>query len=314
MTDQTPPERTRQNRRRTDREPSSDATRPVALAVDDDASYLKLLVRQLEALGFSVVSATDGEAAIALCATHDPDLLVLDYQMPGLDGFETLDRVRAISPQPYSILLTANESLNLRIEAFSRGFDDFITKTAGNAEILGKLNSARRMLSLQRRLKEENSELMRIAVTDQLTGLSNRLYLFSRARAIAAAQLRLNVIVFDLAGFAEINGTYGQLFGDRILADVGALFRQNVRSTDVVSRLGGDEFVLLVPDEDESLARGVAGRLGRAIEQLEWKISGDTVRVRCRWGLASAVGRELSFPELLAACDRSLTEAHDQER
>lgn len=314
MADQALPERTRQNRRKADREPSPETSRPVALAVDDDASYLRLLVRQLDALGFTVVSAEDGEAAVAQCTVNDPDLLVLDYQMPGLNGFETLDRIRAISRQPYSILLTASESLNLRIEAFSRGFDDFISKTAGAEEILGKLNSARRMLSLQRRLKEENSELMRIAVTDQLTGLSNRLYLFSRARAISAAQLRLNVAVFDIEHFAEINGTYGQLFGDRILADLGAVFRQNVRSTDVVSRLGGDEFVLLVADEEESVARGVASRLAANIEKLEWKVSGDSVRVRCRWGLASAIGREMSFPELLAACDRSLNADSDQER
>ena len=296
----------RQNRRRSDRDPSVDAARPVALAVDDDASYLKLLVRQLENLGFIVLSAESGAAAVELCRSNDLDLLVLDYQMPELDGFATLDRIRAVTKQPYSILLTANESLNLRIEAFSRGFDDFIGKTAGIEEIVAKLNSARRMLSLQRQLKDENSELMRIAVTDQLTGLSNRLYLFSRARAISATQGRLNVIVFDLLGFSDINGTYGQLFGDRVLADVGALFRRSVRSTDVASRLGGDEFVLLVPDAEESVARRVSSRLAESIEKLEWKVSGDTVRVRCRWGMASSIGREMSFPEMLAECDRDL--------
>lgn len=294
------------NRRKTDREPTANHARPAALAVDDDPSYLRLIRRQLESIGFDVSTAEDGEEGAKLCATRDFDLVLLDLHMPGLDGFETLDRIRARREQPYSILLTANDALDVRITAFSRGFDDFISKQSGPEEILAKLNAARRMLSIHRRLKDENSELMQLAITDQLTGLANRLYLFSRARSISASATRLNVIVFDIDGFGAINEQFGKLFGDRILADIGALFRRSVRSTDVASRLGGDEFVLLVPELTESEAASVAARHENAMESLEWRISGETVRIRCSWGIASSEGRARNLPEILAACDQEL--------
>lgn len=298
-----------QNRRRTDKgNASADAVRPRALAVDDDTSYLRLLERQLSNLGFATTSATGGAEAVDLCRENDFDVLVLDLHMPEMDGFDAFDRIRAMREQPYSILLTANDALETRIAAFSRGFDDFISKKAGPEEMVAKLNAAQRMLSIQRRLKDENSELMQLAITDQLTGLSNRLYLFSRARALSATKVRLNVVVFDIEQFTDVNDTYGNLFGDRILADIGALFRRSTRSTDVISRLGGDEFVLLVPEIDESEARQVAARIASSIEQLQWRVSGDVVSVRCNWGMSSASGREKSLPEILAECDRNLQE------
>lgn len=313
MDDSTP---VRMNRRRTDREGGASHTRPAALAVDDDPSFLRLIERQLESIGFDVTVSPSGESAAELCETRDFDLVLLDLQMPGINGFETLDRIRACREQPYSILLTANDGLDVRIDAFSRGFDDFLSKKAGPEEIAGKLNAARRMLSIHRRLKDENSELMQLAITDQLTGLSNRLYLFSRARSISSSQVRLNVLVFDIDDFESTNQRFGTLFGDRILADIGALFRRSVRATDVASRLGGDEFVLLVPEIEEQEAEQVALRLQRAIETLEWRISGETVRVTCSSGMASSEGRERSLPEILAECDQKLrrSRAERQER
>lgn len=241
-----------------------------------------------------------------MCADRDFDLVLLDFRMPGFDGFETLDRIRSHRDQPYSILITANDELEMRISAFSRGFDDFISKQAGPEEMIAKLNAARRMLSIQRRLKDENSELMQLAITDQLTGLPNRLYLFSRARSISASQTRINVILFDLDEFESINNRFGSLFGDRILADIGALFRRSIRSTDVASRFGGDEIVLLIPDIAEDEAHAVAERIAASVEELEWRISGETVNLTISWGLASSEGRQRSLPEILAECDQQL--------
>lgn len=294
------------NRRKSDRAPLEGDSRPRALAVDDDPSYLRLLAKVLGDVGFETKVVESGAAALELMESEDFDLLLLDLKMPGLDGFATFDQLNAGHDKPYCILITANDTLDIRVEAFNRGFDDFVSKQSNPMEIMAKLNAARRIVNIQRRLRDENNELMQLAMTDQLTGLSNRFYLFNRARELSATARWIHVVLFDLDQFKIVNDQYGHLTGDRILSDVAAAMRNSVRTSDVLARFGGDEFVLLLTDIDMPEVMVVINRILSSIREMTWSVGGQEIRLSCSYGLATSEGRTRSLPELLSECDARL--------
>lgn len=301
------------NRRKSDRTPLDSEERPRALAVDDDPAYLRLLAKVLADVGFEAMVADSGQAALEILQDAEFDLVLLDLKMPGLDGFETFDQISHNREKPYCILITANDTLEIRVEAFDRGFDDFVSKQSNPMEIVAKLNAARRIVNIQRRLRDENSELMQLAMTDQLTGLSNRFYLFNRARELSASAKWIHVILFDLDHFKAVNDRHGHLAGDRILSDVAATMRNAIRTSDILARFGGDEFVLLLTDIDIAEANVVVDRILDAVRALRWNIGDEEISLSCSHGMASSEGRTKSLPELLSECDEKLYGAKQRE-
>jgi diguanylate cyclase (GGDEF)-like protein len=293
------------NRRRSDQAPAEDAP-PRALAVDDDESYLRLISAILREVGFEVTLASNGLDALQELQRSQFELVLLDLQMPGLDGFETLEGTPGHRERFYAVLLTASDTLEVRLEAFNRGFNDFISKKANYLEIMAKLKSARRTVLLQRRLRDEVNELKQLAMTDQLTGLANRFYLLNRARELSILDRPLHLALFDLDDFKSVNDRFGHVMGDRILADVGMTFRRATRQTDTVARFGGDEFVMLMSGIEAEEADAIALRITEEISKLRWNVAGVELRLGCSYGVASGSGREKSLPALVTEADRNL--------
>jgi two-component system cell cycle response regulator len=294
------------NRRRSDQAPSPTEEPPRALAVDDDDSYLRLISAILQEVGFEVTLATNGLDALQELQRREFELVLLDLQMPGLDGFETLEGTPGHRERFYAVLLTANDSLEVRLEAFNRGFNDFISKKANYLEIMAKLKSARRTVLLQRRLRDEVNELKQLAMTDQLTGLANRFYLLARAREMSALDRPMHLALFDLDSFKSVNDRFGHVMGDRILADVGMTFRRGTRQNDTVARFGGDEFVMLLSGIDEEAADAIAQRVTDDIAKLRWNMAGVELRISCSYGIATGSGRDKTLPGLVTEADRNL--------
>ena len=296
------------SRRKSDIEGSE--TRWRVLAVDDDASYLNYIRLILGRAGFDVVVATDGATALDLLRTDDSiDLLLLDLAMPGMTGIEVVQRLKEENRDErlYMILLTAHDGAENRIRALNNGLDDFLTKMAGESEIIAKIRSAARRLEMERRLSLINEELQELALTDELTGIANRRALFRAAEEMLRETGDVSAVLFDLDGFKQVNDTYGHLAGDRILADVAAAFRENTRVGDLVARYGGDEFVFLLPNTTEAEAHVIAQRIRRAVASLEWTIrDAAIVRTSVSYGIASNRGEVTELMLLLAACDDAL--------
>ena len=291
------------------RDESAARRRMRVLAVDDDRNYLRYLSVVLTRAGFDVTVADDGQAAIErLRGEDDIDILLTDLTMPAMDGIETVRRIQqeqARVPGLYTILLTAEDGIDTKLRALDSGLDDFLPKTASDSEIIAKLRSAARRLEMERRLQILNEELQTLALTDELTGISNRRALFREADTMLSAGRRLSVVLFDLDRFKQINDTYGHLSGDRILADVAATFRDSTRVGDVIGRYGGDEFVLLLPDTSGEEARTIATRLAARIATLQWTLRGEQVSLTSTFGLATA-GLGSSMSTLLSECDARL--------
>ena len=278
------------------------------LAVDDDPAYLRYLNLVLTRAGYVVETATDGASALErLRAECDVDLLLIDLSMPGMDGIETVRRIQSECRVPglYTILLTSSQGTETKLRALDSGLDDFLTKQSGESEILAKIRSAARRLQMERQLHLKNEELQTLALTDELTGIANRRALFRAGAEVLTSSRQLTVVLFDLDAFKQINDTFGHLTGDRILADVAALFNANTRYGDMIGRFGGDEFVLLLPDTGPEEAQQICDRVLGKIRQLSWTIGSSSITVNAQFGIATSTGG-VSLHELLASCDQAL--------
>jgi two-component system chemotaxis response regulator CheY len=295
-------------RRRTDYEPDSTPSPLRVLAVDDDSAYLRRLRLVLTRAGFEVDTAPDGASGLA--RLHDDqtfEVLITDFSMPGMDGIETVSRARAegAAPALYTVLLTANNETDVKLRALDSGLDDFLSKQSSDAEIIAKLRSAARRIEMERRLHLENAELQALALTDELTGVANRRALFREAEAMLAQGRTLSVVLFDLDRFKVVNDTYGHLMGDRILADVAAMFKAHTRVGDIIGRYGGDEFVLLLPDTPRADAMQIATRMRTVASTLRWATDATTISIALTFGVATTTDAS-TFIALLTACDRKL--------
>ena len=121
------------------------------LVVDDDQRLLKMLGRTLTYEGFHVITAADGNAALAQVEAHHPDLIVLDWLMPGLDGIGTMRQLRAKDDKTLILMLTARDAVEDRVEGLESGADDYLVKPFAPAELLARLHALLRRPAVARK-------------------------------------------------------------------------------------------------------------------------------------------------------------------
>ena len=113
------------------------------LVVDDDKQMLKAVTNALSARGYDVVTAGNGESALALAAEEELDLVLLDLGLPGIEGHEVIERLRAWSELPV-IVISVREGQDDKVAALDAGADDFVTKPFGMKELLARMRAVRR--------------------------------------------------------------------------------------------------------------------------------------------------------------------------
>ena len=118
------------------------------LVVDDDPKLLNMLRRTLTHEGYYTLTATDGNAALTEVQTHRPDVIVLDWMMPGLDGIGVMKQLRAADDNTLILMLTARDAVEDRVEGLERGADDYLVKPFAPAELLARLHALLRRSSV----------------------------------------------------------------------------------------------------------------------------------------------------------------------
>jgi two-component system cell cycle response regulator len=274
----------------------------VILIVDDDAQHSEALQTTLSQEGYQVSTAPGGEEALVQAKETTPDLILLDVQMPGLDGFAVLGEL-ASDPRTTSVpvlLMSATHDLPARVRACVPGGElDFVRKPYRLEELLARVDRCLRGGELIERLR-------RNAGTDELTGLGN-MRLFREHLAAETSRLErhatpLCIVMGDVDGLKAINDRDGHAVGSAVLAAIGAALRATIRGNDLAARYGGDEFVVLLSHSD--LGAGLAF-CERLLDELP-RLRPHGVHVAMSLGVAAFTpGLDDSLQSLLERADRA---------
>jgi two-component system cell cycle response regulator len=243
------------------------------LIVDDQESNVSLLEQLLSAAGYTHVTSTMNPHGV--CAMHrenNYDLILLDLQMAGMDGFQVMVGLKTSQSESYLpvIVLTAEPEHKLR--ALQAGAKDFISKPFDLIEVKTRIHNMLEVRLLYKELENSNKVLEQKALHDSTTGLPNRdLFNDRLTHAIAMAKRHawtLAVMFLDLDRFKYINDTHGHAVGDRVLKEVAKRLLGHTRDEDTVCRNGGDEFLYLLinPQGSENIRR-IADTLLQSIAQ-----------------------------------------------
>lgn len=278
------------------------------LLVDDDVNYRTYVAALTRRLGFWVDAADNGEAALDRLGQGAYDIAIIDHEMPRMTGIETVRHIRNHAPTKdlYALMLTGREDVDTKLTALDAGFDDFLTKTSSEPELVAKLVAARRLAARQRSMDVAIRDLYSLSTRDDLTGVFNRRFFISEAERMLAERTPLNVILLDLDEFKTVNDTFGHVVGDGVLRDVATALHANTRAEDIVARFGGDEFVIAMPHLDVDTVEKIAGRLRQAVEALEWQTS-PLFRVGTSAGIASShLLPSPTLVQLITVADRDM--------
>jgi two-component system, cell cycle response regulator len=265
------------------------------LLVEDEPTQRLLLSRMLRAAGYSVDVAENGETALRMIKTGQYQLVLTDWEMPGMDGVTLCRLVREANlPSVYILLLTSHGAVAHAVEGLRAGANDFIRKPADETELVARLDAGRRMMLLERSLREANSQIEKLSVTDSLLGIFNRRYLHERLPQESARSRRygkpLSLVMADLDHFKKINDTHGHQTGDLVLQHAVNLARTALRGSDWIARYGGEEFVIVLPDTALPGAYSVAERMRRLCSETPVELPETQLLVTASFGVATIDG------------------------
>ena len=291
---------------------------PLLLVAANSEAIRATLAGRLGEHGYRVAEAADGQSALELVGREEPDVVLLDHELPGIDGMTVLERLREheeLAAVPV-IMLTESRDPELLVEALRRGAHDYLRKPFDPAELDARVLAALRVKQLHDALLDANRRLARQALTDDLTDLANRRHgarQLEREVALCVRHGRLLALArVDVDHFKQINDTYGHEAGDEVLTEVARRLAGAVRGGDELARWGGDEFVAILPDTDKSGAQRAAERLRTAVADAPIKAAGAALPVTVSVGWAHWSGD--TPDDLLARADRALYRAKDAGR
>ncbi|OWY67577.1 transcriptional regulator [cyanobacterium TDX16] len=260
----------------------SDTIAAKILVVDDDPQTLDILRTVLEPWGFKLALVDNPRHFWDKLEQYNPDLLILDVEMPELSGIDLCQVVRSDShwcelPVLFLSVHTDTATIN---RVFTAGADDYVNKPIREPELI-----ARVLNRLERTQRHKSAD------TDLLTGVANRrrsIQELNRLLRLAKRQSQpLCFVILDLDRFKLVNDRHGHDAGDRVLRRFGALLQQTFRSEDAIARWGGEEFVMGLYGATRQQAMTRLTELLEIVHQQEFTgASGEKFRVSFSGGIA----------------------------
>ncbi|MCA9279110.1 MAG: diguanylate cyclase [Phycisphaeraceae bacterium] len=242
---------------------------PNVLIVDDSPDVHRLLRARLRDLNVNFINAHNGSEAMEMAKELNPAIILLDLDMPDIDGFEVLRKLKddGSTVNIPVIVISGLHATEDKVTAFDLGVIDYITKPFELSELRARVRSALRIQMLLNMLSER-------AHVDGLTGLWNRSHFDSRWEEEVAASLRhsrpLSLAIIDIDHFKSINDIFGHPVGDVTLQTVAKVVQSCSRETDIACRYGGEEFVIIMPETPPDAAVKLCDRIRNTLESLTW--------------------------------------------
>ena len=274
------------------------------LVVDDAPDTLEIIQTLLRCEGYDVITASTGEEGVQKAEEEKPEVILMDINLPDIDGNEALRRIRQINPHQCVVMLTAFATTENAIQALKEGASDFLKKPFENEHLIHMVNQT---LEKSHALKEKEKleeEIRRLSITDDLTGLYNHRHFFKTLESELARLNRqktsLSLLMLDLDNFKRYNDLYGHVEGDRVLRKIGEIINHSIRNNvDSGYRYGGDEFAALLIGTFLDQALGIAERIRSSIEEAGFQ--NITVSI----GLAEFKGHS-TLEEFIKSADNAL--------
>ena len=283
--------------------------KPTVLIIDDAPSNIQLLASLLKE-SYQIKVATGGLRCLELAqAEPQPDLILLDIQMPDMDGYQVCQRLKSLEStrQIPVIFVTGKDQVADEELGLNMGAVDYITKPYTPAIVEARI-------ATHIMLKQQSDELRHLAMHDQLTGLYNRHFLIDVAsKRISQAHRHkkdLCLIMMDIDCFKAVNDEHGHSVGDAVLRDVASIFMQQSRTEDVVARFGGEEFIILL--DSCNLAAGTKKSEKLRVTLCDSPIQG--LNITASFGLAQLGDTSEGFKELLNRADDAVYKAKNNGR
>ncbi|MCM1989511.1 diguanylate cyclase [Oceanirhabdus seepicola] len=266
------------------------------LIVDDLKENHLVMESVLTDEDLNLINAMSGEEALKLCSSHSFAVILMDVQMPGLDGFQTAELLRKIEKTkkiPIIFVTAISKEKKSIFKGYEVGAVDYLFKPIDPLILRSKVNIFKE-LYLQRRLiediaeelenkiveltnlKEEKCKLEDISLEDFLTGTYNRRgidrMLKMHWRNCSRYEMPLSVIMLDLDNFKKYNDMYGHIQGDEVLKKVASSIKGTLgRSEDFAGRYGGEEFLVVLPNTSLDGAIIIADRINNKLKELSIK-------------------------------------------
>jgi two-component system, cell cycle response regulator len=292
----------------------------ILIVEDDDFSAARMAETLLPIAHPLTRVSTCAEAQGLL--SGDTELIIASLSMPDGDPLRLVSQCRATEAfRQLPILLIAEETDLPRLaKGLDLGANDYLIRPVDRNELLARTATQVRRKRLQDRLQKSYQRSLALALTDELTGLYNRRYLFAHLDELIGrvSQDGINaaILLFDIDHFKQVNDTYGHPAGDDVLRELAARTMNSVRSVDLVARLGGEEFVVVMPETDLAIAASVAERLRAAVarEPFIVRASGEKLPVTISIGVTAVSGSGDDRDGVLKRADEALYSAKTRGR
>ena len=297
---------------------------PILIA-DDNLVARKLLEKALAKEGHEIVSVDNGKKALEMFNERFFPIVLTDWMMPEMDGPTLCQAIREniTSSYVYILLLTAKASQEDIISGLKSGADDYLTKPINNAELIARLNNGKRILTLEKSLKDANSAIKILSITDNLTKFYNREYLTRKLPEEIARERRygdsLSLIFCDIDHFKKINDTYGHQTGDEVLIEFANCLSKSIRTDiDWIGRYGGEEFILVLPETPLDGAARLAERLRKVVADHKITTDGNDISITSSFGVtgfnSETLDTKISAEKIIGAADKYLYQAKETGR
>lgn len=274
------------------------------LVVDDSTTYCAYLKALLQRQHYQVILATSGEEAVDILASrNDISMVMMDYQLPGMSGYDVIRRVRKQYSSTELPIIGISGQIDQQIPAqiLKCGANDFMYKGFTVEEFYSRINNMMDLLLSVRELKEA-------AYKDFLTGLPNRQYFYPTADDLIAQaeekSLELGLVMMDIDYFKKVNDIYGHSAGDEVLKVVAECIRSESQSDTLMARLGGEEFCLLTQGVTEADLLVRMNALRAVIERTEVVLPEKSLKVTLSMGVCMREDQNLEG--LMEQADQAL--------
>jgi len=298
----------------------------------DDSKAIRMLVAQCVAeLNHEIVYMESGVDAVEYVQNNSPDLIMMDVEMPGIDGFEATRQIREIKGDedwfPIIFLSTKVDDKSYE-KGILAGGDAYLAKPIAPLRLQLQIKAMERIYMMREKLKVAQGELLlanekyrRLSLFDELTDLANRRNfdqtLDKEFKLAKRDKKPLSLILCDIDFFKIYNDSYGHQAGDQCLREVSRVLKEVVkRPTDLPCRYGGEEFIFILPDTDLMGAQKFAETARTAVTDIKVTHEGSTVSpyVSLSLGVATYNGQFSNGEELTKQADNALYRAKENGR